>query len=153
MNGAPGGGTEVPPFQSNDFSAACKATYHSGWIQGLKAPAPSETRDSGGEQTRAILWEKGWRVEVMRAVSGSFALERRAQDDGKNRQSQRKKQIPFGNDKQKNQSPAPSGRQEPHPNRDKTAVRMGHPASMVVAAGGCRLTYALWHLQEPHAPA
>jgi len=103
----------------------------------------------------------------MRAVSGSFALERRAQDDGKNRQSQRKKQIPFGNDKQKNQSPAPSGRQEPHPNRDKTAVRMGHPAlpgaqrrgtwgthftpCMVVAAGGCGLAYALWHLRKSHA--
>ena len=33
-----------------------------------------------------FLWEKGWRVEAVRAVSGSFALERRAQDDSVNKQ-------------------------------------------------------------------
>ena len=36
------------------------------------------------EQARAragILWEKGWRVVQVASSSGSFALERRAQDD------------------------------------------------------------------------
>jgi len=44
------------------------------------------------EQATAKHWEKGWAVVALRAFSGSFALERRAQDDGKNGQRQQQRQ-------------------------------------------------------------
>jgi len=39
-------------------------------------------------QGRGFCGRKGWSVGVDRASSGSFALERRAQDDSKNKQRQ-----------------------------------------------------------------
>ena len=57
-----------------------------------------------------------------------------------NRQSQRKKQIPYGNDKQKKQAPAPSGRQEPHPSHETRARWMGHPKDNDGDSGYARMT-------------
>jgi hypothetical protein len=103
-----------------------KPQFNQAAFRGLKAPAPSgktgagakEEADSSGmtnkrgcgmanrEQATAreeICGRKGWRVEAGASSSGSFALERRAQDD-----KQRQKQIPFGNDKQKDKYRDPS---------------------------------------------
>jgi hypothetical protein len=49
---------------------------------GMRMERPSVGKSKGGE----FVGRKGWRVESGRGSSGSFALERRAQDDSKNRQ-------------------------------------------------------------------
>jgi hypothetical protein len=54
-----------------------------GFIQGLKPPAPSEKAKTG------LLWEKGVEGPGRVGSSGFFALEKRAQNDGKNRQRRR----------------------------------------------------------------
>jgi hypothetical protein len=88
--------------------SGCGSLKLGGSVETLLCSASYLAKGPMQEQKMEFMGKKLRNVVIWRRSSGSFALERRAQDDGKNRQSQRKKQIPFGNDKQKNQSPAPS---------------------------------------------
>ena len=80
--------------------------FHGPLFVGLKPPAPSERQrqrpirrfwlrqndePSQATATAEICGRKGRAVEAGRASSGSFALERRAQDDSKNRRRQRRR--------------------------------------------------------------
>jgi hypothetical protein len=68
---------------------------------------------------QGILWEKGWRVEAGRGLSGSFALERRAQDDGKNKQRQEQTTARTNNGKNRQRQEQTTARTDNGKNRQR----------------------------------
>jgi len=85
-----------PPHLSRDEAAAkmghlaaltrcpwLKPQFNQAAFRGLKPPAPSGKRQ---RHVHCICGRKGRAVGMGASSSGSFALERRAQDDSKNRQ-------------------------------------------------------------------
>jgi hypothetical protein len=69
---------------------------------GMRMERPARAR-------AGILWEKGWKVGVGRGSSGSFALERRAQDYGKNKQRQEQTTARTNNDEEQATARANAG--------------------------------------------